>query len=178
MKTIIEKAKNYIDLSSKEAAGSKLTADEARQAQELRRELSARGLDPQHIVGLEYRARVFAYKTKITGFVAMHENDKRFASTCRFLQNVGIDPDQQRLGRILAEFKQNAKAISKKKTAKGVCPARQAADRNNAAVAAEISAEDAAAVAKELALEEKARAERDRLARESINAFAAKAFGA
>ena len=59
MKNIIEKAKYYIDLTSKEAIGSKLTAEEAKKAQELRRELSARGLDPQHIVGLDYRALVF-----------------------------------------------------------------------------------------------------------------------
>lgn len=178
MKNIIEKAKYYIDLTSKEAIGSKLTAEEAKKAQELRRELSARGLDPQHIVGLDYRALVFAYKTKVTGFVAMRDNDKRFASVSAELQRLGIEPDQQRLARILAEFKQNAKVIDKKKTTKGVCPARKAADRNNAIVAAEITAEDARRAAEELALEEKARVERDRMARESINAFAAKAFGA
>ena len=36
MKNIIEKAKYYIDLTSKEATGSKLTAEEAKKAQELR----------------------------------------------------------------------------------------------------------------------------------------------
>jgi signal transduction histidine kinase len=177
MKNIIEKSKKYIELSGKEAAGSKLTAEEAKQVQELRRELSARGLDPQHVVGLDYRALVFAYKSKVATFVAMRENDKYYASTRYYLQSAGIEPDQQRLGRMLAEFKQNAKSIAKKKTTRGVCMARQERERAITAIVAEISEEDAQRAAEELAAEEKARQERERMSRESITAFAAEAFG-
>lgn len=115
MKSIVLKAQKYIELNTK-ASKSKLTADEIQQSRQLRRELSARGLDPQHIVGLEYRALVFAYKAKVTAFVNMRTDDKRIVPTYLFLQKVGINPDQRELARLLAEFKQNAKRVDKRKT--------------------------------------------------------------
>lgn len=114
-KNIILKAQEYIALNTK-ASKSKLTTDEIQQSRQLRRELSARGLDPQHIVGLEYRALVFTYKSKVTAFVNMRTDDKRIVPTYLFLQKVGINPDQRELARLLAEFKQNAKRVDKRKT--------------------------------------------------------------
>lgn len=115
MKSIVLKAQKYIELNTK-ASKSKLTADEIQQSHQLRRELSARGLDPQHVVGLEYRALVFTYKAKVTAFVNMRTDDKRIVPTYLFLQKVGINPDQRELARLLTEFKQNAKRVDKRKT--------------------------------------------------------------
>jgi hypothetical protein len=144
MKNIIDKAKQYIDLTNMEASGSKLSSDDITQVKSLRRELAARGLDPQHIVGLDYRALVFAHKAAVQNFVDMHDSDRRRAAAMNKLQGFGITPDKQRLERMLAEFKQNAKEIGKRKSSKkNISLARKQADLNLANISAEISAEDA-----------------------------------
>ena len=145
MKNIIDKAKQYIDLTNMEASGSKLSTDDIKQAKSLRRELAARGLDPQHIVGLDYRALVFAHKAAVQNFVNMHDSDKRRATAMHKLQSFGITPDKQRLERLLAEFKQNAKEIGRRKTSKkNISLARRDADAREAAIQAELAAEDEA----------------------------------
>ncbi len=116
MKNVLTKAQKYIALNEQQASGSKLTTAEIQQCRQLRRELAARGLDPQHITGLEYRALVFTHKAKVATFVSLRPGDKRTVPTYLFLKKAGIEPDQQRLARLLAEFKQNAKRVDKQKT--------------------------------------------------------------
>ena len=140
--SIINKAKRYVILNALEGDGAKLCPKAANEVASLRRELAARGLDPQHIVGLDYRALVFAHKAAVQNFVNMHDSDKRRTAAMHKLQSFGITPDKQRLERLLAEFKQNAKKIGRRKTSKkNISLARRDADAREAAIQAELAAE-------------------------------------
>lgn len=142
--SIINKAKRYVILNALEGDGAKLCPKAANEVASLRRELAARGLDPQHVVGLEYRALVFANKAAVQNFVDMHDNDKRRAAAINNLEKLGIAPDKQCLKRMLAEFKQNAKEIGRRKNSKKrINMARQQADANLANLDAEMAVEDA-----------------------------------
>lgn len=174
---ITGKAMRYITLTDAEANGRKLSTAEAKEVHSLRRELSARGLDPQHTTGLEYRALVFDHKKKVENFVKLHENDKRKRNLEQQLKNLGITPDPQRLERILSGFKVNAKAVDKLKRTQGVCMSRQHADAKVAEVTTEIDIEQAELAAEELAAAETARVQRQRESEASITAFVAEAMG-
>lgn len=177
MSSLLSKVTRYTGLTGLEASGQKLSPTETKEVQSLRRELSARGLDPQHATGLEYRALVYDHKKKVETFVKLHDNDKRRRSMERQLKNLGITPDPQRLERILSGFKVNAKAIDKLKRTQGVNMARRHASQNNAELAAEIDIEQAELAAEELAAAEDARAQRQKESEASITAFVAEAMG-
>lgn len=142
--SIINMAKRYVILNALEGDGAKLSPEAADEVASLRRELAARGLDPKHVVGLEYRALVFTNKAAVKNFVDMRDNDKRRGVAIDNLEKLGIAPDKQCLKRMLAEFKQNAKKIGRRKNPKKrVNMARQQADANLANFNAEMAAEDA-----------------------------------
>ncbi len=138
-----EKVQQYLSISAKEAAGTKLSKEEAQKMHALRRELAAKGLDPQHPVGLSQRALIMDHKAKVANYVALRDTDKRLGQMAVQLAEMGIKPDKQQLSRILREFDQNAKAISKKKTARCANPSRQYADQKLAELEAEMAAEEA-----------------------------------
>lgn len=139
---IVGKAERYVTLNKLEGSGAKLSSEAANEIASLRRELNARGLDPQHIDELEYRALVYKHKSKVATFVGMRDGSKRHAQVKYDLKGLGIDPNKKRLARILAGFKLSGKQTSKKKTTRGVNMARKQADLNLADIRAEISAED------------------------------------
>lgn len=139
---IVGKAERYVTLNKLEGSGAKLSSEATNEIASLRRELNARGLDPQHIDELEYRALVYKHKSKVATFVDMRDGSKRHAQVKYELKGLGIDPNKKRLARILAGFKLSGKQTSKKKTTRGVNMARKQADLNLADIRAEISAED------------------------------------
>lgn len=140
---IVGKAERYVTLNKLEGSGAKLSSEAANEIASLRRELNARGLDPQHIDELEYRALVHKHKSKVTAFVNTRDGSRRHAQVKYELKGLGIDPNKKRLAHILAGFKLSGKQTSKKKTTRGVNMARKQADLNLADIRAEISAEDA-----------------------------------
>ena len=133
-----EKAKQYVTLSSK----SDLTKEEAQKLHHLRRELSAKGLDPAHVIGLTQRANILDHKTRVSNYVALRDDDKRNFARAVELSDLGIKADKQYLSRILHEIEQNAKHIDKKKTARSTSPARAYADQKLAELEAEMIAEE------------------------------------
>ncbi len=166
-------AMDYVELSRIK----KPNAEQAKSFNELRRELSARGLNPQHIDGLIYRATVYDNKTAVATYVKMHDDDSRRAQYRARLHRAGIDwHDKQKLSHILADIAHCAKVIDKKKTTKGVCLSREDCDQRTAEIAAELHQEEIASAAEEIAAEEAARVKRERLTRESINEFVQNAF--
>ena len=136
-----EKVQQYLSISAKEAAGTKLSKQEAQKMHDLRRELAAKGLDPQHSVGLAQRALILDHKAKVANYVAMRNTDKRFGEMAVQLANMGIKPDQQQLSRTLRDIETNAKAIDKKKTVRRTNVSRQYADKKLAELEAEMAAE-------------------------------------
>lgn len=138
----IDKAERYVTLNALKG-GAKLCTKAAEEVAKLRRELAARGLDPQHVVGLEYRALVFDNRALVQSFVNMRNNDKRRATTIAKLMKLGIAPDKQRLEHMLADFKLNAKKIDKKKGSGNINMARITADADIADLNAEMAAEGA-----------------------------------
>ena len=122
MKKYEEMAKAYVDLSEI----AQPTSEEAQKYSQLRRQLSARGLDPQHPVELEYRARIYDHRSRVETFVSLHEHDSRTPQLYIYLKNHGINPDdRQKLRYILTQFKLNAKATDRKKTARSVRPTHE-----------------------------------------------------
>ena len=144
MQKYFDKAQEYLSISAKEAKGGKLSKKEAQDMHSLRRELAAKGLDPQHSTGLKQRALILDHKAKVTNYVNMRINDKRFGKMAKELANMGIRPDQQQLSRILCEIDTNAKAIDKKKCTRRTNVSRQYADQKIAELEAEMAAEMAA----------------------------------
>ena len=139
---IVGKAKRYVTLNALEGSGAKLSSEAANEIASLRRELNARGLDPQHIDELEYRALVYKHKSKVTAFVNTRDDSKRHTKVKYELKGLGIGPNKKRLAHILAGFKLSGKQTSKKKTTRGVNMARKQADLNLADLDAEMAAED------------------------------------
>lgn len=139
---IVGKAERYVTLNKLEGSGAKLSSEATNEIASLRRELNARGLDPQHIDELEYRALVYKHKSKVTAFVNTRDGSRRHTEIKYALKGLGIDPNKKRLAHILAGFKLSGKQTSKKKTTRGVNMARKQADLNLADIRAEISAED------------------------------------
>ena len=144
---IVGKAKRYVTLNKLEGSGAKLSSEAANEIASLRRELNARGLDPQHIDELEYRALVYKHKSKVTAFVNTRDGSRRHTQIKYELKGLGIYPNKKALARILAGFKLSGKQTNKKKTTRGVSMNRRQADQNLAALSAEISAEDARIIA-------------------------------
>jgi hypothetical protein len=135
-----EKASKYLELSGIDNP----TSYQASQISSLRRELAALGLDPQHTNGLTYRALVYDNRRLIEAFLELSDNKKDTAGIGRQLHSFGIDiSKKQELHRILAGFKVHAKAIDRKKTAKGINLARQAYEADCAQLDAEMAAEAA-----------------------------------
>jgi hypothetical protein len=133
-----EKASKYLELCGIDNP----TSYQADKISELRRELSALGLDPQHSTGLTYRALVYDNRHLIETFLDLSDSKKDTAGIGRQLHRFGINiSKKQELRRILASFKINAKAIDRKKTAKGVNLARQAYEADCAQLDAEMAAE-------------------------------------
>ena len=132
-----ENAKQYVNLSSK----ADLTKEETQKLHHLRRELSAKGLDPAHVIGLIQRAVILDHKTKVANYVALRDDDTRNFAKAVELADLGIKADKQYLSRILHEIEQNAKHIDKKKTARSTSPARAYADRKLAELEAEMAEE-------------------------------------
>ncbi len=139
---IVGKAERYVTLNKLEGSGAKLSSEAASEIASLRRELNARGLNPQHIDELEYRALVYKHKSKVTAFVNTRDGSKRYTQIKYKLKGLGIDPNKKRLAHILADLKLYEKQTSKKKTTRGVniAPKQDALDLAN--IRAEISAED------------------------------------
>lgn len=137
-----DKVQQYLSISAKEASGIKLSKEEIKKMHALRRELSAKGLDPQHCNGLPQRALILDHKAKVTNYVAMRDNDKRSGQMAVELVKMGIKPDKQHLSRILREIETNAKAVDKKKTARHTSTSRQYVDQELAELEAEMAAEE------------------------------------
>lgn len=137
-----EKVQQYLSISAKESNGTKLSKEEAQKAHCLRRELAAKGLDPQHSVGLLQRALILDHKAKVANYIAMRDTDKRLGQKAVELAEMGIRPDKQQLSRILREIETNAKAIDKKKTVRRTNVSRQYADQRIAELEAEMAAEE------------------------------------
>lgn len=178
------KASRFLELSRV----SNLTTKQAKELSDLRRELSACGLDPQHPVGLENRALVHDNIGRVEAYLntckAKNGEDKERAAA---LKDIGINTDNKdELRLIVASIKQHIRAVDRKKTVKGVCLARSASD---IALIEDLNAEDdddaseeekkqmAEIAAAELRKEEEARKKREALSRESITAFVQEAFG-
>jgi len=137
-----DKVQQYLSISAKEASGIKLSKEEIKKMHALRRELSAKGLDPQHCTGLPQRALILDHKAKVANYVAMRDDDKRFGQRAVELAEMGIKPEKQQLSRILREIETNAKAIDKKKTVRHTNASRQYADQKLAELEAEMAAEE------------------------------------
>ena len=163
-----EKASKYLELCGIEHP----TSYQQEKISNLRRELAALGLDPQHPKGLTYRALVYDNRRVIEAFLDLIESKKDTNGLGRQLRGFGIDISKpQELRRLLASFKTNAKAIDKKKTTKGVNLARQACDADLKETQDEIRAMDLEAAIEEEAKQQEARAERERICSESFQAW-------
>ena len=135
-----EKSRQYVNLSTK----TFLTKEEAQKLHHLRRELTAKGLDPAHENGLIQRANILDHKAKCANYVALHDDDKRAFARATELADLGIKPDKLYLERTLHEIEQNAKMIDKKITSRrrGTSPARIYADQKLAEFEAEMAIEE------------------------------------
>ena len=120
----------------------------------LRRRLSALGLDPQQPKGLTYRALVYDNRKKVKEFLYLSSQKKGTKGLGWQLKSLGIDinkPQQLRL--LLNTFSTCAKEIDRKKDVDRINPARAEADAQWAAVDAEIAAAEEEAEDSEVALE-------------------------
>ena len=140
MQKYTEKTKQYVALSTK----TFLTKEEAQKLHHLRRELTAKGLDPAHENGLVQRANILDHKAKCANYVALRDDDKRNFARANELADLGIKPDKLYLERILREIEQNAKQTDKKITSRrhGTSPARIYADQKLAEFEAEMAIEE------------------------------------
>lgn len=188
---IVDKAERYVTLNKLEGSGAKLSSEAANEIASLRRELAARGLNPQSQQELVQRAIIYDNAPSVCKYCELVECVKHHAGKCTRatrkrlgklkyeLKKAGIqNMDCRYLSHCLASFKTEAKIADKRKRAprRNVSPARELAYQMQAQIAAEIADEEAQAAAAELAAEKKARAKRDRLVRESINTFMAEAL--
>lgn len=120
-----EKASKYLELCGIDSP----THYQAEKLSQLRRELSAIGLDPQHPNGLTYRALVYDNKRLIETFLDLCDSKKDTLGLGRQLHRFGIDINKKaELRRILASFKTNAKVIDRKKTVKSIGLGRMTSD--------------------------------------------------
>ena len=106
------------------------TTSQTQKYARLRRELSARGLDPQHINGLEFRALVYDNRPFVENYLSAIDADDRNGIKYygNVLKNIGIRPSAPRLRQLIASFKTDAKAADKKKNPQNVNLARAACD--------------------------------------------------
>jgi hypothetical protein len=177
--TITDKAIRYLTLNALASEdGAKLCSKATEEVARLRRELAARGLNPQSPQELVQRAIIYDNAPSVCKYCELVECVKHHAGKCTRatrkrlgrlkyeLKKAGIqNMDYRYLSHCLASFKVERKRVDKRKRAprRNVSPAREFADQRQAQLAAEIAAEEAQAAAAELAAEKKARAERDRL---------------
>lgn len=189
---IADKAKRYVTLNALKGDGVnvKLSPEATEEVARLRRVLAARGLNPQSPQELVQRAIVYDNVSSVRKYCELAErvshadkctktNQARLDKLECKLKAAGIqNMDYRYLTSCLASFKVEHKRVDKRKRAprRNISSARELADQRQAQLAAEIAGEEAQAAAAELAAEQEARAERDRLARESITAFMAEAL--
>ena len=190
--SIVDRARRYVTLNALASEdGAKLCSKATEEVARLRRELAARGLNPQSPQELVQRAIIYDNALRAREYCELVERAKHHAGKCTRatrkrlgklkykLKKAGIqNMDCRYLSHCLASFKTEAKIADKRKRAprRNVSPARELAYQMQAQIAAEIADEEAQAAAAELAAEQEARAKRDRLAYESINAFMAEAL--
>ena len=116
----LEKVKEYLNLSEIKDP----TTEQSQAFASLRRELSARGLDPQHTTGLLQRVLVYDHRKIVLNYLALCDAKKDVKREKARLNNLGITTNPKELRRILAGFKTCAREIDRKKTPEHVNIAR------------------------------------------------------
>ena len=111
-----KKAAEYIELMNAE----KKTEKVKKELYKLGRQLTARGLDPQH-KGLANRARIADYERLVAAFLAEPEGKENFWTKLELLQ-AGIKPDRNHLRTTLGEIKRNERAAHKLRHTKKSAP--------------------------------------------------------
>ena len=107
-----EKASKFLELSEIDNPN----VIQNRQLSELRDQLAALGLEPQHRKGLTYRALVYDNRKMIARFLNLKEAKKDTKGLGRRLKSLGIDINQTyELRHMLAEFKKKAKEVERQK---------------------------------------------------------------
>ncbi len=145
-----DKAARFLDLSDKKES-SNLSRAEAKEIFHLRRELRARGLNPDQLEDLPERALVLDHKKAVEAFL---NSDGKSRSLKKKLQGLGIDASVRKLSEIISGLKLATKEADKlKRGGHGKAKASKVlADRHEAAIAEEVAADDTAmAVATEKA---------------------------
>ena len=140
-----DKVSYFLDLSDKKES-SDLSHAEAEEIFHLRRELRARGLNPDQLEGLPERALVLDHRTVVKAFL---NSDGKNRSLRNKLKELGIDANFRRLSEIISELKLAKKEADKlKRGGHGKTKASKVfADRREAAIAEEVAADDAATAA-------------------------------
>ena len=145
-----DKAARFLSLSCKKES-SNLSREEAKEIFHLRRELRARGLNPDQLEDLPERALVLDHRTLVEAFL---NSGGKSRSLKKKLQGLGIDASVRKLSEIISGLKLATKEADKlKRGGHGkVKASKELADRHEAAIAEEVAADDAAtAVAAEKA---------------------------
>lgn len=146
-----DKTARFLDLSDKKER-SNLSRAEAREIFHLRRELRARGLNPDQLEDLPERALVLDHRTVVVAF--LNSDGKNRSLKKKLQEELGIDTNVRRLSEIISGLKLATKEADKlKRGGHGKAKASKVlADRHEAAIAEEVAADDAAtAVATEKA---------------------------
>ena len=142
-----DKATRFISLKE----SSNLSREEAKEIYHLRRELRARGLNPNQLEDLLERALVLDHRTVVKAFL---NSDGKSRSLKKKLQGLGIDANVKKLSTIISGIKLATREADKlKRGSHGKVKASKVlADRREAAIAKEVATDDAAtAVATEKA---------------------------
>ncbi|MBQ9684317.1 hypothetical protein IJV57_02465 [Candidatus Saccharibacteria bacterium] len=145
-----DKAARFLDLSDKKES-SDLSRTEAKEIYCLRRELRARGLNPDQLEGLPERALILDHRTVVMAFLSSGGKNR---SLKKKLQRLRIDTNVKKLSTIISGINLATKEADKlKRGGHGKVKASKVfADRREAAIAEEVAADDAAtAVATEKA---------------------------
>ena len=134
-----DKATRFISLKE----SSNLSREEAKEIYHLRRELRARGLNPNQLEDLPECALVFDHRTAVEAFL---NSDGKSRSLKKKLQGLGIDANVKKLSTIISGIKLATREADKlKRGGHGKVKASKVlADRREAAIAMEVAADDAA----------------------------------